>query len=113
MTIDQADAARGFGFLAGERHAQDAAPEGRDLFTVATYFLPTDAYIVQGCLVAAGVPAVLADDNLVQTNSLWTAALGGVRILAPQCHLQQAHAIIDAFERGEFALPDDVDVGQG
>lgn len=112
MNIDHAGTAGALDFLAGERSAQDEAPEGRDLFTVATCYLPIDAYILQGCLVAAGVPAVLADVNLVQANSLWTAALGGVRILVPQCHMQQAHAIIEAFERGEFTLPDDVDVGR-
>lgn len=111
MNIDHPGTAGALDFFSAGRSAQDEAPEGRDLFTVATYDLPTDAYIVQGCLAAAGVPAVLADVNLVQANALWTAALGGVRILVPECHLQQAHAIIEAYERGEFALDDEADVG--
>lgn len=85
---------------------------GRDLFTVAKYFLPTDAYIIQGCLVAAGVPAVVADANLVQTDSLLTAALGGVRILVPESYMQQANEVIACFNRGEYRLDDDVDVGE-
>ncbi|CAN5271040.1 hypothetical protein BH11PSE11_BH11PSE11_28250 [soil metagenome] len=84
---------------------------GRDLLTAAMYYIPTDAFIVQGCLVAAGIPAVLADENLVQTNSLLTPALGGVRILVPENYLQQAHDVIEAFNRGEFGLDDDTDVG--
>ena len=86
---------------------------GRDLFPVASYFVPTDAHIVQGCLAASGVPAVVADANLVQTNSLWTAALGGVRILVPESFLAQAQAIIAALDRGEYQLNEDEDVSGG
>ncbi|MGZ3241792.1 MAG: putative signal transducing protein, partial [Burkholderiaceae bacterium] len=84
----------------------------RDLFVVAKYYIPTDAHIVRGCLVAAGVPAAIVDDNLVQTNSLLTAAVGGVRILVPESYLQQAREIIEAFNRGDFQLKDDEDVGE-
>jgi hypothetical protein len=84
---------------------------GRDLFTVAGYFDPTHALIVQGCLVAAGIPAVVADANLVQAQHLWANALGGVRVRVPECHMEEALQIIAAFERGEFALTDDTDVG--
>lgn len=86
--------------------------EARDLLIVARYYIPTDAYIVLGCLVAAGVPAVVADDNLVQTNSLLTAAVGGVSILVPESYLQQARDIIEAFNRGDFQLKDNEDVGE-
>jgi hypothetical protein len=84
----------------------------RDLFIVARYYIPTDAHIVKGCLVAAGVPAVVADDNLVQTNSLLTAAVGGVSILVPKEYMEQARDIIDSFNRGDFQLKDDEDVGE-
>lgn len=84
---------------------------GRDLLIVARYFTPTEAHMVCGCLVAAGIPAVVADDNLVQANSLWTPALGGVRVLVPSEHMAEAQAVIAAYERGEFSLRDDEDVG--
>lgn len=83
--------------------------EARDLLTAATYYVPTDAHIVQGCLVAAGIPAVVADDQLVQVDSLLTAALGGVRILVPEIYLQEAKEVIAAFNRGEFELDDQTD----
>jgi hypothetical protein len=70
-----------------------------------------DASLAQGCLVAAGIPAVLADAHLMQAHMLLGPALGGVRILAPQEHLQEARAVLDAFQRGEFALDEDADVG--
>jgi hypothetical protein len=61
--------------------------------------------------VASGIPAVLADAHLVQTDLLLAPALGGVRILVPEDHLLQAQAVLDAFQRGEFALGEDADVG--
>ena len=90
----------------------DALLPGRDLFEVARYLAPMEARLAQGCLEASGIPAVLADDQLVQTNFLWAAALGGVRILVPQEFVQQAEAVLAALGRGEFELGDDADVGQ-
>ena len=90
-----------------------AAVPGRDLFEVARYLIPMEASLVQGCLVASGIPAVLADAHLMQTDLLLAPALGGVRILVPEDHLQQAEAVLDAFRRGEFALGEDADVSGG
>jgi hypothetical protein len=88
----------------------DALLPGRDLFEVARYLVPMEARLAQGCLEASGIPAVLADDQLVQTNILWAPALGGVRILVPQDFVQQAEAVLAALQRGEFELGDDADV---
>ncbi|WP_040787905.1 putative signal transducing protein [Massilia niastensis] len=77
---------------------------GRDLFVVARYMVPLDATLAQGCLVAAGVPAVLADAHLMQTDLLLAPALGGVRLLVETEHLQQAHAVLAALARGDYAL---------
>jgi hypothetical protein len=85
--------------------------QGHDLFEVARYLIPMQANLVQGCLVASGVPAVLADNHLMQTDLLLAPALGGVRILVPEEYLVQAEAVLAAFERGEFALGEDADVG--
>lgn len=82
-----------------------------DLLTVATYLVPLDAHIIQGCLKAAGVPAVLADANLGQTGEFLTSVLGGVRILVPAQYMEQAQAVIASFNRGDYQLDDDVDVG--
>jgi hypothetical protein len=89
----------------------DALLPGRDLFEVARYLAPMEARLAQGCLEASGIPAVLADEQLVQTNQLWAPALGGVRILVPQEFVQQAEAVLEALRRGEFELGDDADVG--
>lgn len=68
---------------------------------------PTEAHLRCACLVAGGIPAMLADANLVQTNDLLSLAVGGVRILVPTAYISKAQAIIEAFERGDLALADD------
>jgi hypothetical protein len=84
-----------------------ASLPGRDLVEVARYLVPLEARLVQGCLVASGLPAVLADDQLVQTDFLLAPALGGVRILVPEDRLAEAREVLAAFARGEFALDED------
>ena len=84
---------------------------GQDLFTVAQFMIPTDAHLAQGCLVAAGIPAVVADANHAQAYQLIIPAMGGVRVLVPQSYLEQAHETLRALARGDFALSDDADVG--
>ena len=68
---------------------------------------PTEAHLRCACLVAGGVPAMLADANLVQTNELLTLAVGGVRILVPTAYMARAQSIIEAFESGDLELSDD------
>jgi hypothetical protein len=85
---------------------------GRDLFEVAQFLVPTDAYLVLGRMLGSGVPAVLADANYAQAYPLASAASGCVRLLVPQSYLEQAGDVLAALERGDFALDDDVDVGE-
>lgn len=94
----------------------DAHPDvkevpGADLYVVATRALPTDAAMVQGCLVASGVPAVLSDANMVQAYAGAVTGLGGVRIMVAGRYLQQAVDVLAAYDRGEFALDESADVG--
>ena len=44
---------------AGMAALDGEALPGRDLFIVAQYLVPTEAHLAQGCLVAAGIPAVV------------------------------------------------------
>ncbi len=78
-----------------------------DFVTVAQILDPTDAHILRSCLEAAGIPAIVADANMVQMHSLLSIAVGGVRIRVPEKHLVEAEEVIEAFHRGDFALPDD------
>lgn len=78
-----------------------------DFVTVARFLDATQAHLVCACLCAARLPAVVADANLVQTNSLWSAAMGGARVMVPAHRVAEAKEVIEAFNRGDFALPDD------
>ena len=79
--------------------------------TVARYLIPTAAHVVCGCLQAAGIAAVVVDDQYVQSNLLLAPATGGVRVLVPEQDLPLAREVLQAFERGDIALGDDADVG--
>lgn len=81
-----------------------------DYETVARFLNPIKAHLVCACLQAAGVRAYVADANLVQTNALWSIALGGARVRVPALRVGEARDIIAAFNRGDFALPPDHDV---
>jgi len=85
---------------------------GCDLFTVAQFMIPTDAFMAQGCLVAAGIPAVVADANHAQAYQLIIPALGGVRVQVPEAFLEQSREVLIALARGDYALDEDTDVGE-
>jgi hypothetical protein len=87
--------------------ASETARYEGDFETVARFLNPTDAHITCAYLEAAGVPAFVADANLVQLNSLLAIALGGVRVLVPASRVAEAKGVIQAFNRGDFALSDD------
>ena len=57
-------------------------PGEGDWQTLATFFSPTEAYLLRGCLQSAGVPAVVADAHLVQAHTLLAGAIP-VRVLVP------------------------------
>jgi hypothetical protein len=78
-----------------------------DLVTVGRFLNTTDAHLTCEYLKAAGVPAIVADAHLVQTNSLWAIAVGGARVQVPAARFAEAKEVIAAFGRGDFALPDD------
>ena len=50
------------------------------LVTVATYDLMPDAHIAMGRLQAEGIECWLADENLVQTDWLYSIAVGGIKL---------------------------------
>lgn len=62
------------------------------LVTVATFDTMPDAHIALGKLGAAGIDAYLADENLVQTDWLYAAAVGGIKLQVRQIDRQAAEA---------------------
>lgn len=98
---------RGLELPTGELAVPENLEVAGDYQVIARFLNPTDAYLIRSCLEMAGVPAIVADAQLMQTNSLWAAALGGARLMVPASHVGEAKEVIAAFERGDFALPDD------
>jgi|GEM_PF-1046248 len=89
--------------------AHEQPPEV-DLVTVARVFNTLEAEMLRGCLEAEGIPATLGDVQTVQTDTLLTVALGGVRIRVPAPFADAARQTVEAFERGALAideLPDE------
>ena len=77
-----------------------------DLVLIARLFTALDAHLLQSRLEVEGVPAVVVDDNIVQTNPFLTLAVGGVRVFVPELHAERAREIARAIERGDYALDD-------
>ena len=96
---------------ASHTQADEEPPHG-DLVTVTRVFNSLEAEMLRGCLEAEGIPATLGDAQTIQTDTLLTVALGGIRVMVPSSFADAARQTVDAFERGELAideLPDDAD----
>lgn len=74
--------------------------------TVATFHDPIEAEVVRGRLEAEGIPAIVADSNLLQVHSVLSGAVGGARVQVPPEHLEQAAAICEAIKAGQLTLDD-------
>jgi len=83
--------------------AHEQPPEV-DLVTVARVFNTLEAEMLRGCLEAEGIPATLGDVQTVQTDTLLTVALGGVRIRVPAPFADAARQTVEVFERGAIAI---------
>jgi len=53
-----------------------------------------DAHIALGRLQAEGIPASLADENLVQTDWLYSPMVGGIKLQVPLTFVTAAREIL-------------------
>jgi len=60
--------------------------------------------MLRGCLRAEGIPATLGDAQTIQTDTLLTVALGGIRVMVPASFADAARLTIEAFERGALEI---------
>lgn len=73
-----------------------------DLVTVASFdFLP-QAEIARGRLLAEGIECRLADEHLVQTDWLYSIAVGGIKLQVPARDAERALAILDRDDSAEL-----------
>ena len=84
----------------------DEEPPHGELVTVTRVFNSLEAEMLRGCLEAEGIPATLGDAQTVQTDTLLTVALGGIRVMVPSPFADAARQTVDAFERGALAIDD-------
>ena len=97
--------------MASDTQADEEPPHG-DFVTVTRVFNSLEAEMLRGCLQAEGIPATLGDAQTIQTDTLLTVALGGIRVMVPASFADAARQTVDAFERGALAideLPDDAE----
>jgi hypothetical protein len=64
------------------------------LITIATFDTMPDAHIALGRLRAEGIDGVLADEHLVQTDWLYSIAVGGIKLRVPEEQVERALEIL-------------------
>jgi len=89
----------------------DEPPVDDDYEILERLLTPTEATLMQACLAAAGVAAVVGDAHLVQTDMLLFNAVGGANVRVPRSQLGAAQAVLATWRAGDFALGDDFDPG--
>jgi hypothetical protein len=72
------------------------------LVTIGTYSTAYEANLVKSELEAFEVDAVLADDNAIRLNWLWSNALGGVKVCVAESAMEGARRILQ-LEAGDGA----------
>lgn len=87
-----------------ELSRDDEAVTYDDFVTVARSLDPTEAHLLQAYLESCGVPAVVADANIVQAYQLISQALGGASVRVPGQFRAQAEELLRQFRQGGAAL---------
>jgi len=66
-----------------------------DFVTVATFDFMPDAYIAMGRLLTDGIECHLADEYLVQTDLLYSMAVGGIKLQVSPADVERALGILE------------------
>jgi len=84
-----------------------------DWVIVARYLGYTEVHLQRAVLEGNGIPAVVADAQLMQTDGLLGPALRGASLRVPAAYAEQARDVLAAYRRGAFRLRDDFDPNKG
>ncbi|MGD8998905.1 MAG: hypothetical protein PVF75_00700 [Granulosicoccaceae bacterium] len=76
--------------------------------TIARYDTMPEAHIALGRLTAEGIEAWLADENLVQTDWLYSIAVGGIKLQVEPGNVERALAIL-ATDYSDTLSAEDID----
>jgi hypothetical protein len=88
---------------APQSQADEAPPHG-EFVTVTRVFNSLEAEMLRGCLENEGIPVTLGDAQTVQTDTLLTVAMGGIRVMVPAPFADSARLTVEAFERGALEI---------
>ena len=64
------------------------------MVTIATFDFVTDAEIARGRLLAEGIRSDLVDQHLVQTDWLYSIAVGGIKLQVAEQDVERALAVL-------------------
>ena len=98
--------ARGLTLPPAPKPAAEPGYQG-DWVVVAQYLSFAEVHILRSLLQNAGIPAEVADAQLVQTDALLIPALRGARLRVPATRVAEAQEVIAAVKRGDFELGED------
>ena len=74
------------------------------MVTIATFDTIIEANIIMGRLQAEGVPCWLADEHIVQTDMLYSPAIGGIKLQVDEDREERARQIINT-DWSDIELP--------
>jgi len=74
------------------------------MVTIATFDTIIEANIIMGRLQAEGVPCWLADEHIVQTDMLYSPAIGGIKLQVDEDWEERARQIINT-DWSDIELP--------
>jgi hypothetical protein len=83
-----------------------------DWVMIARYLSFTEVHLLKSRLESAGIPAVVGDAHLIQTDALLTPAMRGANVRVPAAYVPEALEVVAAFKRGDFRLDDSFDPDQ-
>lgn len=86
---------------------EESQNPGRDLVTIVRVTEVWEAHIIKARLQAEGLLASIADEHLVSMDWFYSNAIGGVRVQVPACEEDRARNVLEAVQRGDYALDDD------
>tara|TARA_Y100001001_G_scaffold152155_1_gene164503 strand:- start:324 stop:749 length:426 start_codon:yes stop_codon:yes gene_type:complete len=67
----------------------------KEFHTLGTFEFPADAVVIKGKLEAEGIPVFLKDENTINSYSMVSNAMGGVRLQVYSSDMERAKQIFD------------------
>jgi hypothetical protein len=98
---------RGLELPTPETSPKTESPEKRELVLLRRFRDLPEAFLAKGKLVSAGIDAVLADDNTVRMDWLWSNLVGGLKILVSPEDFADASQILNEPIPGRLDLEDE------